>query len=168
MFSVSCYSQFLDVEDVSWRKKSCGIVALKMILDYWNVRMSACDALIKEGIKSRAYMKDVGWTHKGLVALAKKYNLKGRNFDWFGNSPEAAFRKMEKYLRLYPIMASVHKDFDLRNNGHLIVLTGLVNSNIFYNDPDFKERENIRQKVSLGKFLKGWKRRIIVVYPKDY
>lgn len=168
MFRAPCYSQYLDVKNSEWKRKSCGIVALKMILDYWareeNKKIPDIDELVKIGLNMGAYINGIGWKHKALVQIAKQYGFKGRNFDWRADSAETALAKMTGYLKLYPIMASVYKNFDLREGGHLITLIGMENNEIFYNEPMARKREDIAKKMSLAEFLKGWKRRIIIVY----
>jgi|SRR3989344_2586955 len=164
MFKVSAYSQFLDVEDKKWKSRSCGIVSLKSVLEYWGIKEST-KYLIELGLKKDAYISGVGWKHGGLVSIAKEFGLFGENYDWFLEEPHEAFLKLISYLKKYPVLASVYKNFKLGGSGHLIILTGYENDQIFFNDPDSKTKKGISKKISFEKFLNGWKRRIIVIRP---
>ncbi len=125
------------------------------------------DKLVEIGLKLNTYIPDVGWRHKELVEIAKSFELDGKNFDWFKKSPEEAFQEMIFYLDRHPLAASIHPMFETQNQGgHLIVLIGFENNILYYNDPAAENREEIVQEISLDKFLNGWKRRFIVIYPK--
>jgi len=160
-------SQHIDVKSKYWKSRSCGIVSLKMAMDYCglpkkNVNLSE---LIKKGVKIGAYDKRWGWIHAGLVNLAKIYGYAGQNYDWFGDTPQKAYAKLVKKFK-YPIIASIHSGLDQKNPGHLVVITGISKEKIYYNDPDSKTRKNIKRTAPVKKFLKGWKRRIIILKPK--
>jgi ABC-type bacteriocin/lantibiotic exporter with double-glycine peptidase domain len=162
---IPLYSQYLDIRESEWKTKSCGVVSLSMLLAFWGKHISP-ENLLKEGLFSGAYIPGIGWTHKGLAKLAIKQGLFGKNFDWFSKSPKQAFKKLVFYLGKYPVIASIHKNFKLENEGHLILLVEIKNNQIFYFEPNSKTRKNILQVVSIDKFLSGWKRRIILVKPK--
>ena len=166
MFNVPKLSQRIDIKSKYWKSRSCGIVSLKMIMDYWKMptkRVNLAE-LIKKGIEVGAYDKRWGWIHAGLVKLAKHYGYKGRNYDWFNDKPQTAYEKMTKKLKL-PIATSIHSGLNPRKSGHLIVITGIRGKKIYYNDPDSKTRKSIARIASLKKFLTGWKRRIIILRP---
>ena len=163
MFKVTLYSQFLDVEDKNWKIRACGIVSLKVVLEYWGIKENIKD-LIDLGLKKNAYISGVGWKHDGLVSVAKEFGFSGMNYDWFKDEPKDAFEKLLPNLEKYPVIASIYNNFKLGGSGHLVVLLGYQNGQIFFNDPDSKTRKGIQKKVGLEKFLTGWKRRIIVIY----
>jgi len=170
-FKTPKYSQFLDVEDKEWKNKSCGILSLKMLLDYWNHKeeTSAEDVenLITEGLAADAYVPEVGWKHRELVNLSQNHGLDGENFDWAHEHPDVAFNRVMPHLSKHPVMVSIHKDLSEDGPGHLAVLTGFEDGRVFYNDPDAKSREDIERSVPLQKFLNGWKRRMVVIHPKE-
>ncbi len=171
-FNVPPYSQYLDIKNQEWQHRACGIIALKSILDFWSdetkERYSDADKFIEMGLELNAYIPGTGWRHKELVEIAKSFDLDGENFDWFKKTPEEAFQKMIFYLEKYPLAASIHPLFETQNQGgHLVVLTGFENNILYYNDPAVKNREEIIQEIPLDKFLNGWKRRIIAIYPKS-
>ncbi|MFH0803582.1 MAG: C39 family peptidase [Candidatus Tagabacteria bacterium] len=171
-FNVPSYSQYLDIKNKEWQDRACGIIALKSILDFWSDENKKIypdgDKLVEIGLELNAYIPDIGWRHKELVDIAKSLDLDGKNFDWFKKTPEEAFQKMFPYLEKYPLAASVHPLFETQNQGgHLVVLTGFENNILYYNDPASEIREEIAQEIPLDNFLKGWKRRIIAIYPKS-
>jgi len=170
-FDVPAYSQFLDVDDEKWNGKSCGIVSLKMLLDYWDneseVTPEGINNLITEALASDAYIPGVGWRHKGLVDVARAHGLEGENLDWTSEHQDIAFNKVIPHLAKHPVMASVFKNLKPGESGHLVVATGYESGKVFYNDPDSKERENIEKSAPLNEFLNGWTRRIVVIHPKE-
>ncbi len=171
-FNVPPYSQYLDIKNQEWQHRGCGIIALKSILDFWSDKNKKTypdgDKLVEIGLGLNAYIPGVGWRHKELVEIAKSFGLDGKNFDWFQKPPKEAFQEMIPHLEKYPLAVSVHPLFETQNQGgHLVVLTGFENNILYYNDPAAKTREKITQKIILNKFLKGWKRRIIAIYPKS-
>lgn len=155
------FSQHLDVKEKEWRNRACGIAALKMLLEYNNSDSPPIDELIKIGLEKDAYIQNIGWKHKELAEIARDFNLKSKNFDWANLTPEEAFENLESYFPENPVLASIHKDFDDKKGGHLIVLTGMEDDTIFYNEPYAEKRQEIKQSVHKDKFMKGWKRRII-------
>ena len=157
------YSQFQDIHTLSWQKVGCGITSLAMIIDYYSTTKVSVDSLLQQGIKAGAYDKNAGWIHQGLISLSKKYGLQGASYDYSSLGKEKAFSKLEKYLAEGPVMVSVHYKFDPKSNiPHLVVLDGIKNNIIYYNDPAAK----IGQKeISVAYFKKGWKSKFIVIRP---
>ena len=75
-YDVPFHSQYEGLTDPHWQWRGCGIVALKMVLDYWNGlnganRTAPTEALLHAGLEAGAYRDGIGWTHGGLVALAE-------------------------------------------------------------------------------------------------
>ncbi len=165
--TVPAYSQYLDVHLRGWPRRACGIVALKMLLDYFSPRMRSMsiDNLIAFGLAREAYIPHVGWKHRGLAKLAEEFGLRGDNYDWANKDPRAAFALMQRHAR-FPLLASVHKHFDPKNGGHLIVVTKVEKEVIHYHEPASHSRARIPRTVDIPTFLAGWKRRIIVVRPQ--
>src|SRR3989344_4206093 len=163
MFDVPAYSQLIDTKNALWKERSCGIVALKMVFDYWgtknSTKYSSIAALIAEGAERGAYLESVGWRHQGLAELAREHGFKSKNYDWFALSPEKAFARLRRNLTS-PVIASIHLNLHPKKEGHLVVITGIKTKRVYYNDPHSKKRSEILRDTSIEKFLKGWKRRI--------
>ncbi|MEK7465178.1 MAG: cysteine peptidase family C39 domain-containing protein [Patescibacteria group bacterium] len=166
-YSIPAYSQHLDIKDKKWRRRSCGVVAFKMVLDFWEKQTSPTfPELLKNGQKMKAYIRGVGWSHAGIAKLAKKYGFAGKNFDWFLKKSEWAFKKTRIFLKTGPVIVSIHKDLNPKKSGHLVVVTRITASRVYYLDPDAYARDNIRRVASKKRFLAGWKRRMIIVRPR--
>lgn len=168
-FSVPAYSQYVDVKNRAWKRRSCGIVALKMVLDFLAPKRATTltlPRLIRARTRAHAYIRNVGWSHAGLARIAMRYGFRSKKHDWSSKAPKSAFRSALRALRRGPVIASVYRNLKPGSSGHLVVITGFENNIVFYSDPDSKTRHAIPRKVPLAKFLKGWKRRIITVQPR--
>lgn len=167
-FNIPAYSQHWDVKSRAWKRRACGIVALKMVMDHYEPQRAASRSftrLIKKGTRMRAYIRNVGWSHRGLARIAVSYGFQGRNYDWWSETAARAFIHLRKHLRSGPVLASIYKNLKPNAHGHLVVLTGFQRSTVYYHDPDSYTRRRIPRETSLKTFLKGWKRRIVVVRP---
>jgi hypothetical protein len=76
---------FESFEDAKyWEKSSCGILCLKMAIDAFlhlkaeHLSLSIAQ-YIKKGIEIGAYKDSTGWSHGGLVRLAKEFGFSGIN-----------------------------------------------------------------------------------------
>ncbi len=162
---VPFYSQFSDIESAKWQKVGCGIASLAMLIEMYNPGVVSVNALLEQGIAADAYLEDDGWTHKGLVLLAQKYNLEGARFDFSASSTKDAFAELKNALIEGPVIASVHYGFDPKSTiPHLVVINGIASTTIYYNDPAEKTGNS---KISVEKFLKAWKKRYITVSPPE-
>lgn len=159
------YSQFKDIKSPEWQKVGCGVTSLAMIIDYYNTNTVPVDTLLTQGIDSGAYLKNVGWTYSGLISLGRKYGLSGKSFDLAKLSEEKAFLEFERHLKTGPVIVSVHYKFDPQNQiPHLVVINGMQDDLIHYNDPAAKIGD---MTISTTDFLKAWKKRFIVIRPED-
>ena len=157
------FSQFTDISDPNWRKVGCGIASLAMIIELYNPGKVSVDNLLTEGIKSGAYLNDAGWTHKGLISLAQKYDLRGNTRDLSSLNTENALNELEKTLDKGPVMVSIHYTFDPQNPiPHLVVINKITGNTVYYNDPSEKAGNG---SISTTKFLKAWKKRYIEIRP---
>lgn len=161
---VPFYSQFADIKAPKWQKVGCGVVSLAMVIDYYNLNTVSVNTLLNQGIADGAY-SSAGWTYKGLISLGKKYGLDGDSYDFATLSQKNAFSKFKSYLDDGPVIVSVHYKFDPKSTiPHLVVINGIKGDVIYYNDPAAK---NGSKTISVSDFLKGWKKRFIVIRPKE-
>lgn len=159
---VPFYSQFTDITSPSWKKVGCGITSLAMIIDYYKPKV-AVNTLLGQGIALGAYNHNAGWTYAGLIAVAKKHGLTGKTYDLGTSTAKVALAEMQKQLKDGPVMASVHYKLEQSNPiPHLIVVNGITDDTVYYNDPAAKEGEKT---ISTKGFLAAWKKRFIVIRP---
>jgi predicted double-glycine peptidase len=160
---VPFYSQFADVSSQNWKKRSCGVVSVAMVLDYYSDESISVDKLLTQAIKSGAYTEKAGWTHKGLIALAKAHGLTGEAYDLTTSSSKTAFASFSSHLSDGPVIVSVHYKFDPKSTiPHLVVIDGIKDGYVYYNDP---AASGGSKKIAVAEFLKGWKQRFIVLRP---
>lgn len=159
--SVPFYSQFTDISAPEWRKIGCGIASLAMLVDFYTTEEVSVDALLNEGIQANAYTGNAGWSHAGLIGLAKDHGLSGEAVYMTDLSMTAAFSKLEEALKDGPVMASVHYTFKPTNPiPHLVIVTGVENGEVHYNDPAEKSADGT---VSVEQFKSAWKKRYIEI-----
>lgn len=160
---VPFYSQFEDIASISWKKKSCGIASLAMIVNYYAPGTTTANRVLVQGIAAKAYIENIGWTYKGLISVARSYALVGQAFDYGTQGRAYAFSKLKSHLSEGPVMASVHYHFDPKSTiPHLVVLDGIDDTYVYYNDPAAKEGN---KKILIDNFIAGWKKRFIVFRP---
>jgi ABC-type bacteriocin/lantibiotic exporter with double-glycine peptidase domain len=163
--AVPFYSQFADITSPKWQKVGCGITSLAMIIDYYKPAVSV-NTLLAEGITKGAYDKNAGWTYAGLISLSKEYGLDGVAYDMGTSDTKIAFAALKKSVANGPVIASVHYKFDPKSTiPHLVVIDGIKDDVIYYNDPAAKTGE---KQISSADFLKGWKKRFITIRPVQH
>ena len=164
---VPYYSQRLDVKRKFWKSRSCGIVALKMAMDFLGrskkaYRQKSADDLINEGISFGGHSLAHGWYHDALLRIAKKRGFK-KSFrkEWPENKKEKGVKFILGLLKQeVPVLASLK----IGQSGHLVLLAGFTGKGLFYHDPDFKIRSKGKYRyVSFKNFLPKWKGRIVII-----
>lgn len=159
---VPFYSQFDDISAPEWRKIGCGITSLAMLVDFYKPAISV-DDLLEEGIRSGAYIQDTGWSHAGLIALAKNHGLAGEARYLTDLSMTAAFEDLREAVEEGPVMASVHYTFEPTNPiPHLVVVTDIDEEGVHYNDPADKSGDGV---ITAEKFQNSWKKRYLEIRP---
>ncbi len=162
---VPFYSQFADIQSVEWKKKSCGIASMAMLIDFYKPEAVTPQKLLAQGINSGAYVSDAGWSHQGLANLASKYGLKGKTYDLSKLDNQTSFSRFKDIVKDGPVMVSIHYKFDPKSTiPHLVVITDIVGDTVYYNDPAGYAAE---KEISVANFLKGWKKRFITVRPMN-
>jgi len=135
-----------------------------MILSYYHRPVPLQD-IIQQGTVIDAYDTRVGWIHAKLASLANHFGLKGTNYDWADDTDEYALSKLGGFLRKGPTIASIHKSFNPSSGGHLVVLTGMNRHVVYYNEPASHPGTRQKRTVSISRFIKGWKKRILFFHP---
>lgn len=163
-FDVPFYSQFQDIKNPRWQKEGCGIASLAMVINFYKPNTVSVAKLLDQAISSGAYLKNIGWKHKELSAVAKTYGLAEKSYDLGKLSNSTAFAQFLDFLKSGPVVVSVHNKFDPKATlGHIVVVTGFENDFIYYKDPAGNSKE---EKISVKNFLAGWKKRFIIVREK--
>ncbi len=166
-WKIPSFSQFLDITDNKYKKVSCGIVSLSMVMSFFLKKKIDPNEVLNKGIELDIKDKNNNWTHKGLVSLAKLYGLFGKAYDFAEKSDEEAIRKMLNLLKKHPILVSIFKDFNPKKSGHIIVLTGFKNGRFQYYDPNSKDRKEVKREIDIYYFIEGWKKRFILIKNKN-
>jgi len=171
LYPVPFLSQRLDVADESWHYRSCGVLGIKMLMDYWHNDSPAnpspnLEVIIGTGLTIGAYSAGIGWSHAGLVNIGRQFDYDGYNQDLAGLELELAWSYLLEDLQQTPLLASIYPRFKPDNKGgHIIVVTGFDGELVFYNDPEeLNEREGSKA-IAVEIFLRGWKKRYIVIHP---
>jgi len=168
MFSVPEYSQYLDIVLEEWKSRSCGIVSLQMILEYTLHKKFDGDELIKRGLALDGFILGVGWKHQALVDIAHDLGCDAQRYDWVMLDDQEALGRLKEMLMVGPIIVSIYSNLDpSTKNGHLVVVTGIERGKVFYNDPATKIREDIKRSAPIEEFMKGWKKRAILISKKN-
>jgi len=159
------YSQYLDVRDLKWKWRACGIIALRTILALYGVDddiPASIDEWMKFDLVNGAYKEGDGWLHQGLANIASRHNLDAEVCDWSRLHNKAALGDFLRVLSMGPCIVSIHRDFNPNNGGHLIVATHADHRSIHYRDPAARTRHDIIRRITFEEFIHGWTRRIIV------
>lgn len=160
---VPFYSQFKDISSAKWQKVGCGVTSLAMVIEYYKPDSVSVNTLLNQGVAAGAYLNNAGWTYKGLIQLSRKYGLDGESHDLGTSDKSTAFAQLKKHLVNGPVIVSVHYKFDPKSTiPHLVVINGMRDGEIYYNDPAAKSGN---QHISTAAFLKAWKKRFIVIHP---
>ncbi len=146
-----------------WQQQGCGITSLAMVIDFYKPGTVSVNTLLGQGIAAGAFLNNVGWTYAGLIQVSKKYGLDGKTYDFASLSTASAFAKFKEQLKTGPVIASVHYKFDPKSPlPHLVVIDGITNGIVYYNDPAAKTGQ---KQISAADFQTSWKKRFIVIRP---
>jgi uncharacterized protein YvpB len=167
ILDVPYYSQYLDVSDENWKPRACGIVCLKMVMDYYNKQNPPLIALI-EGVASRGGFGSSGWIHDTIIKTARDYDFNAQRKEY--NFIEDGIKEQLEFLKDgNPVIVSVVKNFSEPNKFHMVVLTGFETDEkdligFYYHDPDAYKIEDGKYKfIPINVFKKYWRKLAIYV-----
>jgi|SRR3989344_7356610 len=189
ILNVPYYSQIKDTQNPDWQDSSCGIAALKMVLDFFQPTNLTIDDLYQKGLDINGYLENVGWYHHSLALLAKDLGYKAITRTW--NLPEEYDKKLKERgfsgadLQIlkdeqeiegiftlkreldqkHPIIVPVSKGFGKSGEGHLVVLIGYDESGFILNDPYDEIRVGKEFEISFEEFSETWSKRAIIIEP---
>ncbi len=164
-YSVPLYYQITDIVSPTWQQKGCGVTDVAMIVDFYKPDTTTVQKVLEEALRAGAYVKNVGWSHAGLAAVAVKHGLVGKTVDLTDETKTAALKEFKSMVKEGPIIASIHRGFNPASPyGHMIVVTGYDDKVVYYNDPG--KRDGIKN-IPIDDYLKGAKGRYIVIRPPE-
>ena len=175
------YSQYSDDIEKDWQNRSCAIVCLQMVLDFYKKESKFID-LIKEGLsisedlekkgrRTEGYTQEFGWGHELLIMLLKNNGVLSYRQDFKNPNFESKYITLglEKIrlniLDKKPVIVSMAKDINNpQTSGHMIVVSGIESDgesikSFYINNPENEENKNI----SIEDFKKVWKKLAIFV-----
>lgn len=177
VLDVPFYSQYANVHDPQWKERACGILCLKMVLDFLGARTLAPDEFLKKGVLLGAY-GTWGWTHDGLIAVADSFGIAMRRKEFRSKD----YKEKEKLLHAgidelvsslvhdKPVLISAIKKWVEKKKFHMMVLVGFEMDEggikgFYYHDPDaYTAGEGKDQFVPTGTFKKHWRR--MAIFPR--
>jgi hypothetical protein len=157
VLDVPYYSQLTEVEvaglDDEWKRRSAGLLCLKMVMDYWHFTAKAevpgLLSLLHVAREQKAINAKHDWVHSGLVRTAQHFDFIAWRRKWSLSSEEEKFFKDEGLGKIglnllekqthregimtltnaivadIPVIISVPKEFGEINKSHLVVVTGI-------------------------------------------
>ncbi len=168
ILDVSYYSQHLDVEEESWRPRSCGVLCLKMLMGFYGRDKKNIMELINAGVDRGGYSSH-GWRHDVLVEMAREEGLSAFRMEYKDDEKNGLKDILDFLKKGYPVMVSAVKNFSEKNKFHLVLLTGLEEDKnnlkgFYYNDPDSMGKEEGKDKfVPIETFKRYWRKMAIYV-----
>ncbi len=174
ILSVPYYSQKIDVSDSHWQERACGILSLKMVLDFLGTKTPSSDEFIKDGVSAGAY-GEWGWTHIGLVSVASSFGVTMKRKEFRSKNSHEAEKLLNKGINQLvlsvekekPVLISAIKKWVETKKFHMMVLVGFemdegVLKGFYYHDPDaYTPPEGKNQFVPIETFKKHWRRMAI-------
>ncbi len=176
ILQVPYYSQKIDVSDPHWKERACGILSLKMLLDFLGVKTSSPDESIQQGEIASAY-GEWGWTHAGLVSVASSYGVAMKRKEFRSQDSVEAEKLLKEGINELvlsiekgkPVLISAIKKWVEIKKFHMMVLVGFemdegVLKGFYCHDPDaYTPHEGKDQFVLIETFKKHWRRMAIFV-----
>ncbi len=140
-----------------WKKDSCGIACVRMILLQRYIAVCSLDELIQDGLERGGFSKR-GWRHDTLIELLKKRGVKARREEYKDKPFDLGYSHIRKNLRMgKPVMASVNTP----KGYHIILLTEATMNGLRYNDPAHEHGQDMI--MTSSEFFKIWRRLCILV-----
>ncbi len=192
--SVPYFSQISDITKEDWRDRACTIANLKMVLEYYASNGStpavpSIDELIEEGTEIHAYDPAVGWSHEGVVRLARNHGVNAYAQEFrsmtidrrTGSASPSAYSdklfgeglgKIAHHLEEgHPVIVSVLPGFGSNTQYHTVLVVGVERNaagdieHFWCLDP-FAERGQGETPIAvpLEKFKSYWRRLAVFVY----
>ena len=158
---VPYYSQHRDVQDKNWQKKACGLVCLKMVLDFHQLKTPNMDDFLKRALEQGAFGKS-GWIHNKLLVLATEAGARAVRKEQLADESV-----LKDFLDLgNPVVVSLKaKRFssEFEKKFHQVVLVGYGVDGFYYHDPDYQDEAGENRFVSWQDFKTYWRKMAIFI-----
>ncbi len=167
---------YLNEDDARyWEKSCCGILCLQMAFEYYFGKKINTRALIEEGRALNGYTDATGWSHAGLVTLAKDHGVLA---DSVSVSPQQIASEIELgSLVIISIKWGFRSDKTARERvlfwkkygGHLALVIGVKKTEeklegFYVHHTSIREGYNWESRfVSVEDFQKGYTGRAIIL-----
>lgn len=173
MLEVPHFDQYIDVVDPQWQERTCAVVSLIMVMEYYGKEVEVEEA-IERGQKVKVkdptgivdgYDPNFGWRHDAIVGLAKEYGFIAERTE-----NDTVENLIENLSKNRPVLVNIHKNFDPKEGGHFAVLTGFFSDDkageiisFYLNDPIGVPYKYKNKGIPFDVFMDGWKKRSIYV-----
>lgn len=179
--NIPFYAQREIVEE-SEKNGACGVVCVKMILDFVHGTTYDVDDLIKEtyivGGKEPA-----GWNHEALVRVLRNHGTSSYKQEFISHTVsdlslttgilnteqtekfrEIGIQKIKKSIdNGYPVMVSVKAGFGANESSHIVLIIGYDEENFYMNDSQRPSSEKHPLVCSINRFKEFWKGLVVFV-----
>jgi hypothetical protein len=173
---VPFYAQREIVED-SEKDGACGIVCIKMILDYFHNRSHDVHDLIKEGYIVGG-KESAGWNHEALVRVLRNHGVRAYTQEFISHDiPDLSAsrgvlhsERTAEFVQLgiakikknidegYPVMVSVRPRFGANESAHIILIVGYEGEDtLCINDSQRPSSEEQPLLCNIDRFKEYWK-----------
>ena len=164
--NVPYYSQYEGIKDEAWQGRACGLVCLKMVLDFHRVETPEINEFLKIALDKEAYHESNGWIHDRLLAVAEDLGMKAYRKEGMENEQE-----LKDFLdKGNPVTVSIKaRKFSSEFEGkfHQVVLIGYDENGFYYHDSDYRNKEGNGLFVPVDKFIEYWRKMAIFVHKID-
>lgn len=180
----------------SYGTRGCGITALAMVLEFYGYHLDG-DELKQLADETNAYQGEIGWTHSGLIKIARRIGLSGYriNYDYTTDEDLVKARQvmvsegdneedLNKFEESFDFARhhSGYEDIERLLSQRIPVIasmtkeyTGLSYSHLVVVSEIDDEKVTVNDPwnnganfmMSRAEFEKYWTRRVIVVYKTD-
>lgn len=157
---VPFYSQHAENVPEEWRRRACGVIALRMALAHFGVEVSPAE-LIEAGVASGAYHEGIGWRHDGLVALAQSHGVRASRKEFKHNSGEGIAYLHEAFAAGQVPVVSLRVDG--MTDTHLVPLVAADENGFHYHDPALDVATGTNLFILDSEFLRRWRGLVIFI-----
>lgn len=135
--NVPYYSQYRDIQDENWQRRACGLVCLKMVLDFYGVETPEINEFLKLALERGAYHDPNGWIHDKLLEIAESFGIVAYREEDIKNEEKLKI-SLEKGNPVIVSISAQRFSSKFENKFHQIVLIGYDENGYFYNDSDYQ------------------------------